>query len=245
MNHTWHWLLLLGVTPFLASCASIVDIQSPRAGCSVDAQPVNELRVKFHQRFQPGTFTAVLKRRDPGVVTPLSDVVITQSFTPAPAPGGTSTATGLSFDPHAYALRVVGDSSPGQAFDSLSDELEFQAPRLSLSKPGVTPTGGNCVSHPLGLSGSDNLRINRSATFEVWIPRTLTSQNSLTVSLSPNNRNVALQGLGPGDSTTVTWNAGSQANTSFTVTGRNLGAFVITVSAPGYQTTTLHGTVVP
>ncbi len=245
MNHICDRLLVSLTIPFLASCASIVAIDLPSGGCPPDAQPV-ELKVKFHQRFQPGTFSAVLKRRDPvrggtpGLIRQLPDITITQFFVPAPTPGSTSSASGLSFDPHVYALRVVGDSSPTQAFDSLSDEREFQAPKLELLPPGFSPGGGYCVDHPSYLS---SLATNQSVSIQLWIPRTLTQQGNLTVSLSTNNNNIALQGGAPGAPTTVTWDAHNNRMTQFTITGRNVGQFIITAEAPGYQTTTLGGQV--
>lgn len=248
MNRRVHCLLASFSIPFLASCASMVTIESPSTGCPGDAQPIGEMRVRFHQRFQPGSFVAILKRRDPpiggaGLVTQLPDIVITQSFGPVPMPGSISTASGVSFDPKVYAFRVTGDSSPAQAFDGLSDERAFQAPSLRLSLPGDAHpgAGGTCESLPRGLA--QTLMLNSSITIGLWIPRTLTTQGSLTVSLSPNNNNVALQGQAPGASTAVTWNASNRQNTSFIVTGKNVGDFVITVSAPGYQTTTLSGHV--
>jgi hypothetical protein len=48
----------------LASCAHIVEIVEPSAdGCPGDAQPIPLISVRFHQRYEPGSLSAVLRQQ--------------------------------------------------------------------------------------------------------------------------------------------------------------------------------------
>ena len=222
------FVIALGLS--LASCARAVTIDQPSQGNS--ANPVNQFRVTFHPRFNPGTFSAEINGVD-----------IASTFMPAPAVGGTSTAPAPEFPAGVSKLAVRGDFSPTKSFDMYKDAADFTPPPLDLNSP-PPPPGPPCSSPcvVIGVPQGFDVRETHSATVTVLTPSAPPAP--LTITITPSNNLVALGSAAAGAPITVTI-PNSDRRADFTVRGVQTGSFNLRAATPGFQAYTLNGRVTP
>ena len=198
------------------ACARSVEIEHPPERTL--SGPVSEFRVKFHSRFEPGTFSADINGID-----------YTSQFIPTPAPGITSTAPAPGFPVGTSVLRVSGDFSPSRAFDMHGDTAEFTPPALIVCRPP-----------PCGRTTGIGVPVLTTVSVGVTIPSAPPSP--LQVRITPSNNFVSLNNQPAGASIVVTIPSNDR-RTSFSVRGIQQGIIYLLAESLGYQAVQTGGRV--
>ena len=140
-------LALVGCVIFLTGCPRSITVLAPASGNPPPAQsnPVT-FTVEFHPRANVGTFSATV---DPPLGSGSGPTDITSNFSPAPAPGGQSTAT-VTVPQTPCSLLTAGcvqerrlhvhaNMSPSQVFDTTGYDHIFRLQGVAAPPPPPPP----------------------------------------------------------------------------------------------------------
>jgi|SRR5215467_5895084 len=230
MNLTGIQRLLLGLVVLIVSgCTTVLKITEPADEWFQDCLP------RFAVNFGP-TFTGNFRADIDGLDW-------TAPFTPAPAPGGTSTAP---VPPLGGGTPIT---SPGP-FPGTTVNSGYFRHKLSVSADGTLAPGDlfliNSGSHtfvPPPLSGSPNpLNLREEVPVQAFVLLPVAPLSPLTVAVSPSSRGVSLDNQPAGQPIQVTIPTNDR-RASFTVRGISRGQFWLVFSGAGCQTGSVYGFV--
>lgn len=174
-----------------------------------------------HQAVRPGTapVNVNISSANTGIATVTSPVVFG---------GNTSTATS-TFHPVAAGNTTISIQTP----TGFSTPTQYQSINASVGLPGMTTQ--TAVTIGKDLQTSDAVTLGTTPTSPVAV--TVTSNSAAIAVLSSDPTAVG--------SGTLTFNNISSSTPSFYIQGLSLGSTTLTVTAPGYATTTIYVTVNP